>query len=99
MPNGMTQKGQHSHFNVKFLKGYGFSVSVKDNKLVLKNNYDPFKESESEEWFINNLPYEKIALSALRLTSLSYSLILPISEILFCKIEERSLELRNICRT
>ena len=59
----MTQKGQHSHFNVKFLKGYGFSVSVKDNKLVLKNNYDPFKESESEEWFINNLPYEKIVLS------------------------------------
>ena len=59
----MTQKGQHSHYNVKFLKGYGFSVSVKDNKLVLKNNYDPFKKSESEEWFINNLPYEKIVLS------------------------------------
>ena len=59
----MTLKGKHSHFNVKFLKGYGFSVSVKDNKLVLKNNYDPFKKSESEEWFINNLPYEKIVLS------------------------------------
>jgi len=58
----MTQKGQHSHFNVKFLKGYGFSVCVKDNKLVLKNNYDPFKKSESEEWFINKLPYEKIVL-------------------------------------
>jgi len=41
----------------------GFSVSVKDNKLVLKNNYDPFKKSESEEWFITNMPYEKIVLS------------------------------------
>ena len=59
----MTLKGKQSHFNVKFLKGYGFSVSVKDNKLVLKNNYDPFKKAESEEWFINNLPYEKIVLS------------------------------------
>jgi len=59
----LTLKGHKSHYNVKFLKGYGFSVSVKDNKLVLKNNYDPFKESESEEWFINNLPYEKIVLS------------------------------------
>ena len=48
MPNGMTQIGQHSHYNVKFLKGYGFSVCVKNNKLVLKNNYDPFKEPERE---------------------------------------------------
>lgn len=59
----MTQRGQHSHYNVKFLKGYGFSVSVKDNKLVLKNNYDPFSESQTEEWLVKNMPYEKIVLS------------------------------------
>ena len=59
----MTQKGQHSHYNVKFLKGYGFSVSVKDNKLVLKNNYDPFSEPQTEEWLVKNMPYEKIVLS------------------------------------
>lgn len=59
----MTQKGQSNHYNVKFLKGYGFSVKVKDNKLVLKNAYDPFKEPEIEEYFITNLPYEKIVLS------------------------------------
>ena len=59
----MTLKGYHNHYNVKFLKGYGFSVNVKDNKIVLKNAYDPFKKSESEEWFIKNMPYEKIVLS------------------------------------
>ena len=59
----MTQKGQSNHFNVKFLKGYGFSIKVKNNKLVFKNSYDPFNEPEVEEWFITNLPYEKIVLS------------------------------------
>jgi len=34
----MTLKGKTTHFNVKFLKGYGFSVSVKDSKIVLKND-------------------------------------------------------------
>jgi len=59
----MTQKGESNHYNVKFLKGYGFSIKVKDNKLVFKNSYDPFKEPEVEEWFITNLPYKKIVLS------------------------------------
>ena len=59
----MTQRGKQNHYNIKFLKGYGFSVKLKDNKVVLKNAYDPFKESESEEWFIKNMPYEKIVLS------------------------------------
>ncbi len=58
----MTQKDQCNHYNVKFLKGYGFSVNVKDNKIILKNAYDPFKEPESEEWFIKTMPYEKIVL-------------------------------------
>ena len=56
----MTQKGQSNNFNVNFLKGYGFSIKVKDNKLVFKNSYDPFNEPEVEEWFITNLPYEKM---------------------------------------
>jgi len=60
----MTQKGQKNHYNVKFLKGYGVSVFLKDSKLVFKNGKDPFSETqESEEWFITNLPYEKIVLS------------------------------------
>ena len=59
----MTQKGQNSHFNVKFLKGYGFSIKVKDQKLVFKDTHDPFREPKTEEHYITNLPYEKIVLS------------------------------------
>lgn len=59
----MTLKGQHNHYNVKFLKGYGFSINVKDSKIILKNNFDPFSEPQTEEWYVNNMPYEKIVLS------------------------------------
>ncbi len=59
----MAQKGQHNHYNIKFLKGYGFSIKVKDSKIILKNTADPFSEPEVEEWFVNKMPYEKIVLS------------------------------------
>ena len=54
----MTQ--QYSH--VKFLKGYGFSISVKNSKLILKNCYDPFSQPEIEEWFVKDMPYDRIVL-------------------------------------
>lgn len=28
----MTLKGKNNHYNIKFLKGYGFSIKVKDSK-------------------------------------------------------------------
>jgi len=59
----MTLKGGTNHYNVKFLRGYGFSIKVKDSKIVLKNCFDPFKEPEVEEWFVKNMPYEKIVMS------------------------------------
>ncbi len=59
----MTLAGKQNHYNVKFLKGYGFSIKVKDNKLVFKDTHDPFNEPKTEEYFITNLPYEKIVLS------------------------------------
>jgi len=59
----VTQKGKTNHYNVKLLKGYGFSIKVKDNKLVFKDTHDPFNEPEVEEHYITNLPYEKIVLS------------------------------------
>jgi len=59
----VTQKGKTNHYNVKLLKGYGFSIKVKDQKLVFKDTHDPFKEPETEEHYIANLPYEKIVLS------------------------------------
>ena len=33
----MALKGNHNHYNVKFLKGYGFSISVKDSKIILED--------------------------------------------------------------
>ena len=59
----MTLKGKQNHYNIKFLKGYGFSINVKDSKIILKNNYDPFKEPQIEEWYPKNMPYEKIVMS------------------------------------
>jgi len=59
----VTLAEKHSHFNVKLLKGYGFSIKVKDNKLVFKDTHDPFNEPITEEHYITNLPYEKIVLS------------------------------------
>ena len=58
----MALRGKKNHYNVKFLKGYGHSISVKNSKIVLKNNHDPFSQPQIEEWFINNMPYEKIIL-------------------------------------
>ena len=58
----MTIKGNKNHYNIKFLKGYGFSVKLHDSKIQLKNKYDPFAESQTEEWFVHNMPYEKIVL-------------------------------------
>lgn len=59
----MTLKGGTNHYNIKILKGYGFSIKVKDSKIVLKNCSDPFKEPEVEEFYVNNMPYEKIVMS------------------------------------
>ena len=58
----MTIQGKQNHYNVKFLKGYGFSVKLHDKKIQLKNNFDPFSEPKIEEYFIDKLPYEKIVL-------------------------------------
>jgi len=59
----MTIRGKKNHYNVKFLKGYGHSITVNNSKLILKSNHDPFSKSETEEWFVKNMPYEKIVLS------------------------------------
>ncbi|MCV0399033.1 MAG: CRISPR-associated endonuclease Cas1 [Nitrosarchaeum sp.] len=59
----MTIKGKQNHYNVKFLKGYGHSISVKDSRIILKSNHDPFSEPEIESWYVKNMPYEKIILS------------------------------------
>lgn len=60
----MTVGGQKNHYNVKLLNGYGVSINPKDNKLCLKGGRDPFtSKQESEEWFVTQIPYERIEIS------------------------------------
>jgi len=60
----MTLKGKKNHYNVKLLRGYGVSISLKENKIHLKNGVDTLSgKSEIESWFITQLPYEKIVIS------------------------------------
>ncbi len=57
-------KHKQNHYNVKLLRGYGYSISVKNSKIILKNGkHDVTGEQESESWFVKNMPYEKIVLS------------------------------------
>lgn len=60
----MTLRGNRNHYNVKLLSGYGLSVKLKNNHLVLTDGYNPFTdEQQKEEWFITQIPYEKIVIS------------------------------------
>jgi CRISPR-associated protein Cas1 len=60
----MTLKNKRNHYNVKLLRGYGVSINVKDNKLILNNGQNDITGiSEKEEWFVSKIPYEKIVIS------------------------------------
>jgi len=48
----MTLKDHKSYYNIKLLRGYGVSINLKENKLILKNGQNDITgKSESEEWF------------------------------------------------
>lgn len=59
----MTLKGHKNHYNVKLLRGYGVAISLKDNKITLKDGMDVFGHAEKEEYFVTRMPYEKIVIS------------------------------------
>jgi len=60
----MTVAGQRNHYNVKLLKGYGVSINLKGSRICLKGGRDPFTgEQEIEEWFVSQIPYERIVIS------------------------------------
>jgi CRISPR-associated protein Cas1 len=60
----MTVAGQKNHYNVKLLRGYGVSINLKDNRICLKSGRDPLTgEQETEEWFVTQIPYERIVIS------------------------------------
>ena len=59
----MTLKSKRNHYNVKLLRGYGVSISLKNSKIILKNgSHDITGEQEQEEWFVNQMPYKRIVL-------------------------------------
>ncbi|NMJ86920.1 MAG: CRISPR-associated endonuclease Cas1, partial [Thaumarchaeota archaeon] len=54
------QKTQH----VKILKGYGVSITLKDNQILLKDGKGiSNEEQEKEAWFVTKIPYDKIIIS------------------------------------
>jgi CRISPR-associated protein Cas1 len=60
----MTLKGKKNHYNVKLLRGYGVSISLKANRVYLKVGTDPFTGlAEKEEWFVTQIPYERIVIA------------------------------------
>ena len=60
----MTLKGKKNHYNVKLLRGYGVSINLKDHQIVLKDGMNGITgTSEKEEWFVTQIPYEKIVIS------------------------------------
>lgn len=60
----MTLKGKKNHYNVKLLRGYGVSINLKDNKVILKDGQNDITgKSETEEYFVTRMPYEKIIIS------------------------------------
>ena len=68
----MTLSGKQNHYNVKFLTGYGFSIKVKNSKIILKNTADPFKEPEIEEYFVPGMHYKKIDNSSCQRSGCGY---------------------------
>jgi CRISPR-associated protein Cas1 len=60
----VTVKGNKNHFNVKFLNGYGFSITLHKNKIILKDGQNILTKTHyTESWFVKEIPYEKIILS------------------------------------
>jgi CRISPR-associated protein Cas1 len=59
----LTQIGQQNHYDIKYLHGYGSQISVKNQRIVLKNGIDVFTEKQEIEEFIpTGLPYSRIVL-------------------------------------
>ena len=59
----MTQTGQQNHYDIKYLHGYGSQISLKNQRIVLKNGIDVFsEEQEVEEYVPTGVPYSRIVL-------------------------------------
>ena len=60
----MTLTRKKNHYNVKLLRGYGVSINLKDNRVILKDGRnDVTGKSETEEYFVTRMSYERIVIS------------------------------------
>lgn len=60
----MTNSGRKNHYNIKLLRGYGISITLKNNQIIFRNGSDDITgKSHTESWFAKQIPYEKIVLS------------------------------------
>jgi len=76
----VTLKGKKNHYGIKLLRGYGVSINLKDNRICLKDGRDPFtREQATEEWFVTQIPYERIVISGRRY--LSTDAIKPLTDL------------------
>jgi hypothetical protein len=51
----LTQKGKRNHYNVKLLRGYGVSINLKDNRIILKNGQNEIKHHTDTATIFNTL--------------------------------------------
>jgi len=59
----MTISGKQNHYDIKILSGYGYSISVRNQRIVLKNGTDVFTDtSETEQYIPTALPYSRLVL-------------------------------------
>ena len=57
-------KGKEEPLQYQTASGYGVSIYLKDHRVILKDGNDILtNKSEKEEWFVTQLPYEKIVIS------------------------------------
>jgi CRISPR-associated protein Cas1 len=57
----LTVKGKQNHYNIKYLKGYGSQISVKNQRIILKNGVDVFSEEQEIEEFVPiGIPYSRM---------------------------------------
>jgi len=60
----VTNLGKKNHYNIKLLRGYGISITLKNNKIILKDGSDDITgKTNMESWFVKQIPYEKIVIS------------------------------------
>ena len=59
----MTLRGKNNHYDIKVLSGYRCSISVSEQKLVLKDGIDVFSKNQEIEKFIpQTIPYSRIVI-------------------------------------